>query len=162
MLINFIKKLLSHIPEPPEIKLIYDDEALLILPKCSQPQKDTEAPLTKKNTHKVPFLHRCKTFLASCLNSSPTFFPFPDLQDIVDVFEDYSSQPKVFVVHHKGQQLPPEWREQVPSNTLLIVVNLEDWPEHNCFEAQPVPLEHLWTTSQPGEPMNNRRYAETP
>lgn len=141
---------------PPIIKLIYDDEILLIHdPICSKQQMHTEEePMMQKNNIRS-FVRRCISFLESYLNFSLISSPLPRYPSACGLCEGCLSHPKVFVLHQIGQPLLTGWKEQVPSNTLLIAIAPGDWPAHNCFLAQPIPLEHLRKELQPDESMRN-------
>lgn len=66
-----------------------------------------------------------------------------------------SPQTKVLHILHEGQKVPIEWKEQVPSNIVLIAIVGEAGQEHNCFLARPVPLEHLKKALTPGVSIDN-------
>lgn len=145
----------------PFLELIKPDEILFIPPEDLELQKRIKEPVTQKNKNKVSCVHIYKSFLGWLLNYSSTSAPLLHPQEHDDLCAFYLSHPRVFVLHRRGQPLPKEWKEQVPPSTLLIVVEPEDWPGHNCFLAQPIPLSSLRQELQLDESKNNKHHGES-
>lgn len=57
--------------------------------------------------------------------------------------EFYLPRPRVFVLRLKGQPLLEIYLKQVPTNMPLIVIDTEDHPGRNVFEARPISSKRL-------------------
>lgn len=125
--------------------LLGDRDILFIPPtKCSKQQTCKGEVMHQRRIETEPSGHKRISFwerLRRCLCSEDE--PFLHHHVPCEVCEYFAPPPKVFVLHHKGQPIPLEWKGQVPPDMLLVAVEPGDWPGHNCFEARPVPLESL-------------------
>lgn len=124
---------------------VRDNEILIIPPscQCSAQQKPPGTPLPAQ-TDKAGILVKLKRFFSGLWAPHCLYDPRPIRHhDSADCPEEQWRHVKMLLIHHKGQPLPPQYTEQVPPNTLLIVVDPKDSPVCNIFEARPIPLEQL-------------------
>ncbi len=139
------------------LECIHDDE-ILIVPNMEDSlwQKDINKKVKQQMSKEVPFVQTRNPFVGWFRNFFQAVWPQVHHRAAAAFHEGSLQHPMVFVLHQRGLPLPEQYLEKVPPNTILIAVSPGDYPEYNCFEAKPIPLERLKQESQHVESMHSK------